>query len=192
VTDEIKDGMRMKHGSAIYRHRGHDIRYNENNEVWSCHALNVEHVQLSRVKEMINKIDKQARELGEDGVRVLIVHDYGSVEMKEAYAYAIDANREDVWVTTTKEHYARHGGKSIVDTRKKAKIDTLVLDTPETRAAIQAYLDAEKEVQRVARERREYLKTLPRLTMPELKPVEALSEDDSQKLAARPVRKRTR
>lgn len=75
--DEIRDGFRQEHGTPIYRHRGYDIRFNENSEMWSVHMLNIEAAQLSVAKEMVNKLDLVARKL-DDYVPCIIVTEYGS------------------------------------------------------------------------------------------------------------------
>lgn len=187
--DEIKDGMRMDYGTPIYRHRGYDIRFNENSEMWSVSSLNIEATQLSIAKEMVNKLDKEARTL-EEHVPCIIVHDYGSTGPRNCMVTMIDADKKGAWVVALADEFVR-GQRNKVEKREKVTLENLVLDTPEARAAIDAFTAAEAEATRIARERREFLKSLPRMTMPELKPVEALTEAQSQKVAARPARKRS-
>lgn len=189
MAEEIKDGMRLEYGSPVYRHRGYDIHFRDNSETWSCHRLNLEHEKLSVVKEKINTLDKKARDLGE-GIPVITVSEYGTVGMQEAKAISIDVNREDVWVLTMVPDYGSgrfNRAVKIVEARRKEKLKELILDTPEARSAIQAWLDAEKEALRVAREMRAFLKGLPRLTIPEIASLEQLAEEPKPT-----VRKRSR
>lgn len=106
----------------------------------------------------------------------------------------IDADHKGAWVLVMEDEIQRNGRRTgnKVQKREKVKLENLVLETPEARAAVDAWEAAEKEANRITRERRAALMALPRMTMPELRPVEALTEEASQKLAAKPIRTRSR
>lgn len=189
--EEIKDGMRIEYGQPVCRHLGYDIQYNPNSETWNCRALNIDHEKLSIVKEEISKLDKRARDLG-DGIPVLVIEGNITPDMKERRAITIDIDRKHVWAIGFEKTYPGRAREPVMKAaRRKYEIGHLVLDTPETRAQIQEWLDAEKEAHRVARENREKLKDLPRLTMPELAPIEEVDEETSRKIANR-TRKRVK
>lgn len=187
--DEIKDGMRMDYGTTVYHYRGYDIRFNENSDLWGCHALNVEHAQLSVVKEMIGKIDAKARKL--DGIPVLILEQHSSVSMTPAYAQLLDADQKGVWVTFMAQ--SGHGyHRRAVEKREKKSLASILADTPENREAIAALVERQKAHYAEGTAIRKAAEAMERWTPPKPQEVEAMPEEASVKLAARPIRTRTR
>lgn len=186
---EIPDGMRVEYGTPIYRYRGYDIRFNENSDEWSCHTLNVSHAQLSVVKDMVGKIDAKARKL--DGIPVLVLDTHSAPTVVPAQAQLLDADQKGVWVnlmTMSGPGYNRRA----VEKREKKDRSSLIEDTPENRATVEAlavrYKAAYAELSAIRAEGA----AIPRWKPPVPQEVEALPEEQSQKVAARPIRARTR
>lgn len=81
-------------------HNGHEVSYNENDDVWTCKALSLRGKSLGALKKKITEHDSMERRLGDKGVKCLMLSRYSwrGEKLSEATATMLDQNGSAVWV----------------------------------------------------------------------------------------------
>lgn len=150
-------------------HAGHEIVYSENEDVWRCWNLDAEAKTLSALRTKINKHLAEARRV--DNVRVWKMEWSGGPKL---CAVTLLEGDEHAWIS----QLASEAGKGRREkVREKAALDSLILDTPENRAAMEAWRALEaaaREAQSAAYKAKE---ALPRATVEALKAAGTKSEE---------------
>lgn len=140
-------------------HNGHHITYSENEDVWRCHALDLDAKTLSALKTKINKIDSESRR-----VNVEVVypdrHGFGGKKVMTVLATVIDG--DGVW--TLFPEGGMRGGRQTKLIRKKLPISCVAENTPETAAAVAKWVAADDEYRKATIREREAFEAIPRLT----------------------------
>lgn len=138
------------------KHNGYDIRYREDENLWSCHTLDLEARSLKALRQKINEIDAVQRRV--DHVKAIKV-DRWSGNGRPCVVTLIHDDGE-CWIT---EH-ARGAYKS----RSKVSFNDLVLDNEENRAALVVVKAAKAAAERASKHVETLTKALPRVTRAQL------------------------
>lgn len=146
-------------------HNGYKIRYGENSDTWECYDLQLSANTLSALKDKINKTLAQERRLGNIAV-LKIGHGW--------HAGADPGVLTALCAEGTAYHKAPAGWVVFTDKkgrkkREKVALGELVLDTPEHRKAMAAYIAERRRIRALEEAADETVKALPRLTPDELK-----------------------
>lgn len=139
-------------------HAGYEIVYSENGDLWRCWNLEVEAKTLSALKTKINQCLAEARRV--DNVRVWKLDWSGGPKL---YAVTLLDGEAHAWVSPV-DSLDRKG-----KTRERADFDKLILDTPENRAAIEAWRALERASRAAAIAASEARDAIPRVTVEALK-----------------------
>lgn len=146
------------------QHRGYEIHYSENQDVWRCYDLDYEHARLGKVKEKIDAIEREHRKMARQAIYIS-----NDGQAKEVVIVSIDEDRDRCFITTDQQGTDRWG-RPIEGKLKRERVDlkNLCDPTPENRVLIaamaqkrEAYLAAMKAAT-AARE------AIPRLTRSDL------------------------
>lgn len=169
MSEEKKDGPYIEHGCMCFRHRGYELRYSDNEDVWRCHKLNLEHKSLNKAKELINKIDADARKL-DAGVALIYLSTSG---IEPVTATMIDLDGKGVWVNQMTTS-AKYPFKKTVERRQKHSREALVLDTPENRELIEAARVKRTAGYALIKEADAMFKAVPRIRLDQLQKINNL------------------
>lgn len=142
-------------------HAGHEITYSENEDVWRCWNLDAEAKTLSALKAKINKHLAEARRIG--NVRVW------KIEWGDAPALHVVTLLEGDAAAWVSKVNGKTNGRMRDKVREKASLKNLVLDTPENRAAIEAWRALERAAAEASRKARDAKEALPHPTQEDLK-----------------------
>jgi hypothetical protein len=145
-------------------HNGHVITYAENEDVWRCWDMNIEAKTLSAIKAKLNKVEADARRCN---VPVIVLHRYGCEVDAIGIATVIDG--KDVWVSSKDTR-----GRAV---RSKKSMGSILLDTPENRAAIKAATARRREGDKIIKEANAMWSAIPRVTPEALKSLPPKQEE---------------
>lgn len=139
-------------------HRGHEIAYSENGDVWRCWAMDLEAPTLSKLKAKINKVIADGAKLG--NIAAYAFEGSWSNSIDEVLITALSADKGDrVWII---QPSLRNEGFM---QRREVKLDELIPATEEARVAIQVWkslVAAQEEARKAVKKARE---AIPRLTI---------------------------
>lgn len=153
-------------------HNGVGIVYSDNEDKWVCYALDLEADKLSALKTKINKVLADERRVA--GVSVLRVSTYGG-DHEPGKVTLIDGG--DVWVMFP-AGYLR--GRYERARREKVDMRHLVLDTPENRAALDAFAQESRRLRQLEAENQDRRAAIPRVTVSDLKGASGCAKADDQ------------
>lgn len=121
----------VENGRISILHLGYKIVFDESEETWSCHELSIRGKTLKAAKEAVSKVDRASRRV--DNVKVLVLEGgyYAGATTTNArfspgeVTMLVEGEPGMAWVTYSK---GNRGSE-----RRKLRIASLTLDTPETR-----------------------------------------------------------
>jgi hypothetical protein len=166
-------------------YRGHTIRYNENSDEWYCGDVEGKYsrAKLTNIKAAIDKmyLDRRKRaavkciEVSHGGMRLfgraldaMVVEYVGEVLTYDSKTGGKKFDHHKVAVSAQ-----RTGGTM---TRATKSLDELAEDTPEVRAALEAYSKVYEEADALHRKAWEMYKAIPRLTIDKIAPLVELKK----------------
>ena len=139
-------------------HRGYKIRYAENEDVWRCHALDMQGDTLTQLK---NKMNRHLAKMSKTGGVAALVSSFGHSKFEECEIVSV-ADKGGVWITKNRQEMWR-GAMRTVKERSKVEADRLVLDTVENRELIKTSDDYLARIRALTDEGKAYFKTIPRV-----------------------------
>lgn len=139
-------------------HRGYEIHYAENQDVWRCHVLNMEGDSLSQLKNKMNRFLAKAAKTG--GIPAMTCN-FGHSRWQECEIVSV-AHDDKVWITTNRQEMWRGALRTVRD-RSKVEADRVALDTPEVRAAIAISDDFLNRIRALTEEGKTAFKAVPRI-----------------------------
>lgn len=128
-------------------HLGHEIAYDEDQDVWECSALILKAKTLTALRKKIDQIDLARRRLPDGGVPVCWFENYSSTSLTHGRAVAIDRDGANAWVIYTTRIYDHWGRNSrIGEKRTLMGVGALLpFNDKVTALAVQLTLAADKE-----------------------------------------------
>ena len=154
--------------------RGYTIRYSENEDVWRCHALDMDGATLTQIK---NKIGRYLAKIAKTAQTVPAFHcSYGHgfhacniVSVASTLNYK---KEPEVWTFTERQEMWRGEYRTVRD-RKKYDAASMILDTPENRVLIEEAKRLRAIEQEAKKAADEAARLIPRIDVSTLRP-----EDD--------------
>jgi len=143
-------------------HNGVTIVYADNEDKWVCYPLELEADKLSTLKSKITKVLAEARRV--ENVPVISISRWGDA----SYGNATLVEGDSVWVMLGEGY--KNGIKSKV-IRSKLSMNSLVLDTPENRAALTEFRVESRRIAELTKSNEKRLADIPRVTADALKAV---------------------
>lgn len=137
-------------------HNEHKVIYREQTDTWECRPLDLSAKTLSALRTKINKVDADARRI--DNIPVLILS-YGG-RVTQGVATLIDG--DEAWVNEKDGN-----GYS----RRKHKLNTLIIDGPAMRAAISDARALTKAADEAGERSRAAWAAIKRVTVEDLKAI---------------------
>jgi hypothetical protein len=145
-------------------HNGKKIVYSENQDVWRCWEMDLEAKTLSALKNKMNKVDAEARRLGNVAAFIMEEH-----QQKPTPVVLTMIDGDAAWGIR----------KSITENsnrRQKIPFKDLIPDTPEGRAAIIALQTKYRELSAIREEAKALYAAIPRMTLDMLKSIEGRTD----------------
>lgn len=151
-------------------HRGYQISYSENQDVWRCHTLELEGSTLTQLK---NKIGRYLAKIARASEVIPAIHALYGETFEDCFVVSLAAKtnyRGEPQVWTYKERQEKWRGEiRTVRDRKQNDASRIILDTPENRELV---LEAKRLVD-IARKAKdaasEFIKAIPRMDISALR-----------------------
>ncbi len=149
-------------------HRGFDIRYSENEDVWRCYDIDVDGATLSAVKRKIDRHIAESRK-AERMPAIEIPHSsFFGEEVVEVLVTAIAdkrrlSSKDKVWVTPASKRRRRDKD------RYQIEIGSLAPETPEARTLIVVWRTAVAALRRAEKAEERAKAAIPRLRPSDLR-----------------------
>lgn len=164
-------------------HKGRELRFNENDESWSCSEMSMHASSLNALKTKLDKFDAQARKVaipvarvdhrGETCDRVTIVTICAPKDWEKNYSWANGKRNEPsptVWVTEI------DGNKT---KRSKVRLNRLVAPDEHNMVAVALAAQKCRDADKLKYEAMAIIAAIPRLSLDDLQTKGAEQETDT-------------
>lgn len=157
-----------RHERIETEHLGYAIHYSENEDVWRCQSLDLEAKTLSAIKSKMGKTLADARRV--EPVAVLVVTGRQGASYRTGKMVLPDADGKKAWCMVDDGTEWWRGAQRPVTKRELHDYKSLLPDTPENRAALDALQQEWKAYYQHARTLDDKLGVLPRIQPMDLTP----------------------